>query len=142
MFIISVDCFTAGYHSSDTLLNRLVTNVRYSTLSNVFSVPTDCPQRNERMGWSGDVSVFVPAMSFLWDADRFVERHVRALRDTQEPDGAFPPIAPGGGGFGGPLWQSAGIVLPWNNYLRYGDTVTVREHYPAMKRYIDKVMER
>ena len=142
MVLSSVDGFTAGYHSSDTLLNRLVTNVRYSTLSNVFSVPTDCPQRNERMGWSGDVSVFVPAMSFLWDADRFVERHVRALRDTQEPDGAFPPIAPGGGGFGGPLWQSAGIVLPWNNYLRYGDTVTVREHYPAMKRYIDMVMER
>lgn len=141
MVLSSVDGFTAGYSSSDTLLNRLVTNVHYSTLSNVFSVPTDCPQRNERMGWSGDVSVFVPAMSFLWDADRFVGRHVRALRDTQEPDGAFPPIAPAGGGFGGPLWQSAGIVLPWNNYVRYGDTQTMREHYPAMKRYIDMVVE-
>lgn len=141
LVLSSVDKFTAGYSSSDTLLNRLVTNVKYSTLSNVFSVPTDCPQRNERMGWSGDVSVFAPAMSFLWDADRFVGRHVRALRDTQESDGAFPPIAPGGGGFGGPLWQSAGIVLPWTNYVRYGDTLTMRENYTAMKRYIDMVME-
>lgn len=139
MVLSTVDSFTADYRSSDTLINRLVSNVKYSTLSNVFSVPTDCPQRNERMGWSGDVSVFAPAMTFLWNATNFIGRHTRALRDTQEPDGAFAPIAPGGGGFGGPLWQSAGIVLPWNNYVRYGDTETLRANYPAMKRYMEMV---
>lgn len=138
----SVDSFTAGYQSSDTLLNRFVDNVKYSTLSNVFSVPTDCPQRNERMGWSGDVSVFAPAMSYLFNACRFLNRHTAALRDTQEPDGAFPPIAPCGGGFGGPLWQSAGIVIPWQNYIQYGDTATMSENYQAMKRYIEMVLDK
>lgn len=136
----SVDCFTSKFSCSDPLVNRLNSNIRYSTLSNVFSIPTDCPQRNERMGWSGDVSVFAPAMTYLFNARNFLSRHTLAIRDCIEPTGAFPPIAPMGGGFGGPLWQSAGIVIPWQLYRQYGDIRTLKDNYPAMKKYIEMVL--
>ncbi|MBO4316292.1 MAG: family 78 glycoside hydrolase catalytic domain [Prevotella sp.] len=135
----SVDSFTTDITFDSPLLSRFFENVKWSTLANVFSIPTDCPQRNERMGWSGDLSVFSPAMSYLFNANQFLRRHLLALRDTQGDDGAFADIAPIGGGFGGPLWQSVGIVVLWQMYVQYGDTVALREHYPAMKRYVKKV---
>ena len=137
----SIGQFTADYQTSDTVLNRLFENVKWSSLANVFSVPTDCPQRNERMGWSGDLSVFSPAMSYLFDGTQFLSRHLTALRDTQKDDGAFADIAPIGGGFGGPLWQSVGIVMPWQSYQQYNDLASLREHYPAMKRYMEMMMK-
>ncbi len=139
LVLSSVQHFTSGFECSDTLVNKLVDNIRHSTLSNAFSIPTDCPQRNERMGWSGDISVFATAMSYLFDAQAFLGRHTRALRDTRESNGAYSPIAPFGGGFGGPLWQSAGIILPWQLYLQYGDTICLRDNYTAMKEYIAMV---
>ena len=137
----SVDQLTADYQTSDSLLNRFFRNVTWSTLANVFSVPTDCPQRNERMGWSGDLSMFFPAMSYLFHAAPFMTRHLQAIRDTQKSTGEFADIAPIGGGFGGPLWQSAGIVLPWENYQQYGDMEALRIHYPAMQKYMSWVMD-
>ena len=138
----SIDKFCASYSTSDSLLNRLFENVKWSSLANVFSIPTDCPQRNERMGWSGDLSVFSPAMSYLFNGAQFLNRHLLALRDTQEPDDAFPAIAPIGGGFGGPLWQSVGIVMPWQCYQQYHDLEALRAHYPAMKRYMDMMLRK
>lgn len=138
----SVRDFTSTFECSDTLINRLVENIRNSTLSNVFSIPTDCPQRNERMGWSGDISVFAPALSYLTDARDFLRRHSRALRDTREADGAYSSIAPLGGGFGGPLWQSVGIIVPWRLYLQYADTLSLKENYPYMKDYMSMVLEK
>lgn len=138
----SVDTFTTDITFDSPLLSRFFENVKWSTLANVFSVPTDCPQRNERMGWSGDLSVFSPAMSYLFNANQFLRRHLMALRDTQGDDGTFADIAPLGGGFGGPLWQSVGIIVPWQMYVQYGDTVALREHYPAMKRYVEMVLNK
>ena len=138
----SVDSFTTDITFDNPLLSRFLENVKWSTLANVFSIPTDCPQRNERMGWSGDLSVFSPAMSYLFNANQFLRRHLMALRDTQSDDGTFADIAPIGGGFGGPLWQSVGIIVPWQMYVQYDDTVALREHYPAMKRYIEMVLNK
>ena len=135
----TIDKFTANYTSSDRSLNRFFENVKWSSLANVFSVPTDCPQRNERMGWSGDLSVFSPTMSYLFHGAQFLRRHLKALRDTQLEQGEFAPIAPIGGGFGGPLWQSVGIVMPWQSYQQYQDVDALREHYPAMKAYMEMV---
>ncbi len=135
----SIDKITADYQSSDTLLNRFFVNTKWSSLANVFSVPTDCPQRNERMGWSGDLSVFSPAMSYVANVDGFSRRHLYALRDTQRGDGAYEPVAPIGGAFGGPLWESVGIVLPWQNYIQYGDITSLREHYASMKEYMQRI---
>ena len=138
----SIDSITAEYQTSDTLLNRFVENVKWSALANVFSIPTDCPQRNERMGWSGDLSVFTPTMTYMFNGAEFLRRHMQALRDTQEPDGAFACIAPIGGGFGGPLWSSVGIVMPWQSYLQYGDLDALREHYPAMRQFMELQLEK
>ena len=133
----SVDSLTAAYETNDARLNRFFCNVEWSTLANIMSVPTDCPQRNERMGWSGDLSVFAPALSYLFNAAPFLRQHLQALRDTQFGDGTFAYIAPIGGGFGGPLWSSVGIVLPWQTYQQYGDREALSEHYAAMKRYME-----
>ncbi|MGI6232883.1 MAG: family 78 glycoside hydrolase catalytic domain, partial [Prevotella sp.] len=135
--LTSATPFATKYECSSEPVNQLFHNTCWSTLANVFSVPTDCPQRNERMGWSGDLSVFSPTMSYLIQGAPFFRKHLRALRDTQLPDGAFTSIAPIGGGFGGPLWSSVGIVLPWQSWIQYGDKRALGEHYPAMKRYAD-----
>ena len=111
-------------------------------MANLFSIPTDCPQRNERMGWSGDLSVFSPTIAYICNSAQFMRRHFRALRDTQEPDSAFAAIAPVGGGFGGPMWQSVGIVAPYQSYVQYNDVEAIREHYPAMKRYMEMVLRK
>lgn len=133
----SVEKLTAGYHCSDETVNRLFENICWSLRDNFVSIPTDCPQRNERMGWSGDLSVFSRTAVTLCDADRFLRRHLMAMRDLQQENGMFPDIAPVGGGFGGILWGSAGITVPWEVYRQYGDKAVLEEHYPAMVRYMD-----
>ena len=137
MALSSVDDWTADFECSDPNVNRLFRNIQWSTRANFLSIPTDCPQRNERMGWSGDLSVFAPTASYLWNTDRFLARHMQALRDLQDPSGRFADIAPIGGGFGGMLWGSVGITVPWEIYQQYGDSEVLRDHYESMKRYIE-----
>ena len=128
---------TADFECSDASINRLYQNIVWSTRANFLSIPTDCPQRNERMGWSGDLSVFAPTASYLWDTDKFLTRHLSALRDLQDPSGRFADIAPIGGGFGGINWGSVGMTVPYELYLQYGDKNILAEHYDAMKNYVD-----
>ena len=135
--ISSVDRLTANYVTSNEQLNRLWENIAWSTHGNFLSIPTDCPQRNERMGWSGDLNVFSKTATYMIDASEFLRRHLLAMRDIQNENGRFTDVAPVGGGFGGTLWGSAGIVVAWEAYLQYGNIDMLREHYPAMKRYID-----
>ncbi|MEY4763126.1 MAG: hypothetical protein RLZZ200_2982 [Pseudomonadota bacterium] len=132
----SVQKLTAEYRTSDADLNQLWSNIVWSNLGNFLSVPTDCPQRNERMGWSGDLGAFARTATYVSDADAFLMRHLRAMRDTQRA-GKFSDIAPVGGGFGGVLWGSAGITVPWEMYQQYGNEAVLREHYPAMVAYVD-----
>ena len=101
-----------------------------------MSIPTDTPARNERMGWSGDISVFSKSATYLTDANLFLRRHLLGMRDVQAESGRFTDVAPMGGGFGGTLWGSAGIVVAWETYQQYGDVQLLKEHYDAMKRYI------
>ncbi len=133
----SVDKWTANFECSNADINKLYQNILRSTRANFISIPTDCPQRNERMGWSGDISIFSRTACYLWDADRFLARHLKALRDLQYKSGRFSDIAPIGGGFGGILWGSAGMVIPCELYRQYSDIQILREHYAAMKRYAD-----
>ena len=139
MVVSSVDRFTADFECSNPLVNRLWKNIQWSMLANFISMPTDCPQRNERMGWSGDISVFSRTAVNMADVDVFLRKHMQAMRDVQTADGRFPDIAPIGGGFGGLLWGSAGITVPWECWLQYGDLDILAEHYEAMKAYIDYV---
>ena len=132
----SVSQITADYKSSNPDINRLWENIVWSSRANFLSIPTDCPQRNERMGWSGDLSVFSRTASYVTDADQFLTRHLQALRDLQDKNGRFGDIAPIGNGFGGFLWGSVGITVPWELYQQYGDKAVLTDHYNAMKQYI------
>ncbi|MCR4810234.1 MAG: glycoside hydrolase family 78 protein [Prevotella sp.] len=139
MVVSSVDHFTADFECSNPLVNRLWKNIRWSMLANFISMPTDCPQRNERMGWSGDISVFSRTAVNLANVDVFLRKHMQAMRDVQTADGRFPDIAPIGGGFGGLLWGSAGVTVPWECWLQYADSDILAEHYDAMAAYMDYV---
>ncbi len=139
LVLSSVDRFTADFECSNPMVNRLWQNIRWSMLANFISIPTDCPQRNERMGWGGDISVFSRTAVNMADVDEFLRKHMQAMRDVQTADGRFPDIAPVGGGFGGLLWGSAGITVSWECWLQYADLDILKEHYDAMARYIDYV---
>ena len=92
--------------------------------------------------FTGDISVFSRTATYLVDVPQFLRRYLRSMRDVQREDGRFPDIAPLGGGFGGLLWGSAGITVPWECYLQYGDKVLLAEHYDAMKRYISYILDK
>ncbi len=131
----SIDYMPADFTCSDSMINRLYQNICWSLRDNFLSIPTDCPQRNERMGWSGDLSVFGRTASYMSLSDPFLRKHMMALQDTQVK-GRFCDIAPLGGGFGGTLWGSVGITVPWEMYLQYGDKDVLANMYDNMKAYI------
>jgi alpha-L-rhamnosidase len=135
--ISSIRELTADYKTSSEKVNRLWSNLVWSSIDNFLTIPTDCPQRNERMGWSGDINVFSRTATYVSNADQFLTRHMYAMRDVQAASGRFTDVAPIGGGFGGVLWGSAGIVVPWEAYLQYKDVGLLERHYPAMAAYID-----
>lgn len=136
LVISSISSLSSAYETSNPLVNKLWQNITWSLRSNFLSIPTDTPARNERMGWSGDISVFSKSATYLTNADLFLRRHMLAMRDVQAENGRFTDVAPMGGGFGGTLWGSAGIIVAWETYRQYGDIALLKEHYDAMKRYI------
>ncbi|WP_297094772.1 family 78 glycoside hydrolase catalytic domain [uncultured Draconibacterium sp.] len=135
--ISSVLDLTADYNTSNPKVNQLWSNLCWSNVDNFLTLPTDCPQRNERMGWSGDISVFSRTATFVSNSDQFLRRHMFAMRDVQKANGKFTDVAPIGGGFGGVLWGSAGITVPWEVYQQFNDVALLEEHYDAMAAYID-----
>jgi alpha-L-rhamnosidase len=135
--ISSVRKLTASYETSNEKVNKLWSNLVWSNVDNFLSIPTDCPQRNERMGWSGDISVFSRTATYVSNADQFLRRHMLAMRNVQTAKGKFTDIAPVGGGFGGLLWGSAGITVAWETYQQYNDIELLKEHYTAMVNYIN-----
>ncbi|HEY2865894.1 MAG TPA: family 78 glycoside hydrolase catalytic domain, partial [Pyrinomonadaceae bacterium] len=135
--VSSVLKLTADYETSNPKVNKLWSNLVWSNVDNFLTIPTDCPQRNERMGWGGDINVFSPTAVYVSNEDEFFRRHMIAMRDMQMANGRFTDIAPVGGGGGGIIWGSAGIVLPWEAYLQYNDKAMLEEHYAAMSRYMD-----
>ncbi|MCD7819290.1 MAG: glycoside hydrolase family 78 protein [Lachnospiraceae bacterium] len=134
--ISSIHQQTASFCCSSDEINRLYQNIQWSLQDNFISIPTDCPQRNERMGWSGDLSVFARTATYMSQSQPFLRRHMQALRDTQRMDGRIADIAPLAGGFGGILWGSVAITVPWEMYQQYGDMAILQEQYASMCQYI------
>ena len=136
LVVSSIKELASSYETSNELVNKLWENITWSLRGNFLSIPTDTPARNERMGWSGDINVFSEAATYLADIEPFLDRHLLAMRDIQRKDGRFTDVAPVGGGFGGTLWGSAGIIIAWELYQQYDDLAVLEEHYEAMKRYV------
>lgn len=141
LVLSSVHELASNYETSNKKINKLWENITWSSKGNFLSIPTDCPQRNERMGWSGDISVFSRTATYLAYLPQFLRRHMMAMRDTQREDGRFADVAPIGGGFGGILWGSAGITVAWESYMQYNDIRMLEEHYEAMKSYIHYLLQ-
>jgi alpha-L-rhamnosidase len=135
--VSSIKKLDASYETSNAHVNKLWQNITWSMRSNFLSIPTDTPARNERMGWSGDLNVFAETSTLMSNVNPFLRRHMTALEDIQGANGRFPDVAPIGGGFGGILWGSVGVHLPWMLYQQYGDVATLKKSYPSMKRYTD-----
>lgn len=133
----SVREITGTIETSDPLLNRFIENVTWSQLCNFISIPTDCPQRNERMGWAGDTHVFCRTAVYRSDVRVFYDRYLQMLQDLQEEDGQMPEIAPVGGGFGGITYECAMIFMVWELYQHYGTMDIIEKYYDSMCRFAD-----
>ena len=127
----------SSLETSDELTNKFIQNVRRSQQSNFIGIPTDCPQRNERMGWDGDTSIFARTATFNADTRMFYENWLMDLRDLQEDNGKYPDIAPIGGGFGGYTYESSGLHVTWELYQQYGDIQVIKDNYEAMTKFMD-----
>lgn len=124
---------TGAFRCSDERVNQLAENIRWSLRSNFLEIPSDCPQRDERLGWSGDIQIFAKTAAFFYDTDAFLTKWMRDLRDGQLADGAFPDLAPTFiCGFGNAAWADAGVIVPWVLYRRFGDVSVLEENYAAM----------
>ena len=125
--------------TSDPDLNRLWQNILWTQRANLYGIPTDCPQRDERMGWMGDAQVFWRTASYNMDMAAFGEKWLADVRDGQTAAGCFPNFAPNFLGVltcGAPGWADAGVIIPWTLWSHYGDTRVVAEQWDAMERYL------
>lgn len=128
-------------------VNQLISNARWGMLSNYLSVPTDCPQRNERLGWTADTQVFAETGTFFANTAAFLRKWMRDLRDTQGHRGGFPGVAPLGQYGSTPNmmmkfgWADAGVIVPWTVWKQFGDTLIVNENWEAMEKFMSLVEE-
>ena len=125
-------------------VNRLISNAYWGQLSNYLSVPTDCPQRNERLGWAADTQVFAEAGAFNADTSAFFRKWMRDMRDSQDPRGGFPGVAPFAQYGNDSMrigWADAGVIVPYQVWKQFGDSRIVDENWTAMERYVDRVAE-
>lgn len=139
---------SGSFECSSPMVSRLQENIVWGQRGNFLSIPTDCPQRDERLGWTGDAQVFVRTASFNMDVAAFFGKWMVDVEDAQSPEGAFPDVAPllRGSGlidlrWGAPAWGDAGVIVPWTIYRTYDDTRIVERHYSAMTRWMEYLRE-
>ncbi|MBP3426735.1 MAG: family 78 glycoside hydrolase catalytic domain [Clostridia bacterium] len=153
MEIVDPADFTAVVLSSDlrqTLevttghegLNQLMRNTWWGQRSNFLDVPTDCPQRDERLGWTADTQVFVNTACYQMDCKAFYTKYMRDMRADQTMYGGgdlpqYSPSLKGAGNHGGAVWADAGTIIPWDVYMNYGDLALLEENYPMMRDYVE-----
>ncbi len=120
-------------------VNQLISNIIWGQRGNYLSVPTDCPQRDERLGWTGDTQAFCGTASYNADVSGFFHKWLQDARDSQHENGMYPDVIPHSRvvGFGGAAWSDAGIIVPYVIWKMYGDTDILLEHYASMERYME-----
>ena len=132
---------TGWFECSDPLVNRLHENIIWSMRGNFFDIPTDCPQRDERLGWTGDLQVFSPVASFLYDSYGFLASWLRDLAAEQrEMGGIVPVVVPNtlnGPVQGAAAWSDAAVIVPWVLYQRFGDPSILAAQFESMRAWVD-----
>lgn len=143
--VVHSDIRRTGYFEcSDETVNKLFKNIIWGQKGNFLDVPTDCPQRNERLGWTGDAQVFVRTASLNFDVERFFKKWLRDLAADQGRDGCVPHVIPNifDDMGGSSAWSDAAVICPWEIYRTYGDKAVLEEQFDSMKAWIDWMRER
>ncbi|MBQ8442040.1 MAG: family 78 glycoside hydrolase catalytic domain, partial [Bacteroides sp.] len=139
---ITKEMETGTISTGNELINKLIANTYWGQLSNYLSVPTDCPQRNERLGWTADTQVFTETGTFFANTLTFFHKWMRDMRDSQSPVGGFPGVAPFGQ-YGNEMmrlgWADAGIIVPWTVWKQFGDKQIIDENWAAMELFMNHV---
>lgn len=142
-FVLYSDMQDSGWISTgNEKVNQLISNVRWSQKSNFLDVPTDCPQRDERLGWTADAQIFSKTAAFNMDVYAFMKKYCFDMKTEQlERDGITPMVVPS---FhqkdnGCSAWGDAAVIIPWNMYLQYGDVSILKQNYDTMKAWVDYI---
>ena len=133
---------TGTFTSSDSLINQLQHNIQWGQKGNFLDVPTDCPQRDERLGWTGDAQVFSRTASFNMNVNNFFDKWMKDVAADQLPNGSVPFVVPnvlGQGSAGSAGWSDVATIIPWNMYLAYGDKKILEDQYPSMKAWVEYI---
>lgn len=133
--------FTMKFATGDPIVNQLEGNILWGQRGNFLSVPTDCPQRDERMGWMGDAQVFWRTAAFNTQLATFSHKFAADMRDAQSPAGAFSDVSPrvGPTSDSAPGWADAGVIIPWTAYTQYRDARILEENWGAMEQWMRHV---
>jgi alpha-L-rhamnosidase len=144
--VIHADVKQAGdFACSDELLNKIFLNEQWTFRGNFYAVPTDCPQRDERLGWLADAGNIPVTAAYFYNVNRYFDKWVYDMKDSQKMGGYFPNFSPsmGGSAFGSskgaPGWADAGVKVPYTLYQFYGDTLLLKNHYEAMKQHVESM---
>lgn len=136
---------TGHFESSNALINQLQHNIVWGQKGNFVDIPTDCPQRDERLGWTGDIEVFAPTACFNMDASGFLTKWLRDVDADQNDDGSVPFVVPnvlGEQAAGASGWADASVIVPWTIYQAYGDEQILDTQYESMKGWVDYMKDR
>ena len=143
---------TGTFECSHPLVNQLQHNILWGLKGNFLDIPTDCPQRDERLGWTGDAQIFCPTACYLMDTYSFFTKWLKDLQHDQTPEGGVPHVIPdiitnaktdqenwlqSNGTHSATAWADAAVIIPWNLYLAYGDKQVLHDQYQSMKAWID-----
>jgi alpha-L-rhamnosidase len=133
---------TGWFSCSDERITRLHANVVWGMRGNFLDVPTDCPQRDERLGWTGDINVFAPTASFLYDCAGVLASWLADLAAEQGADGGVPLVVPNAleATFPAAVWGDAAVIVPWVLYQRFGDVGILRDQWASMRAWVDHVV--
>ncbi len=133
---------TGEFSCSDPLVNQLQKNIQWSQRSNFIDVPTDCPQRDERLGWTGDAQIFIRTAAFNMEVAAFFGKWLQDLADAQTENGTIPAVAPATDDLpadGGPAWADAATICPWTIYQCFADRRLLERQFPTAMRLVDQV---
>ncbi len=133
---------TGYFECSDPMVNKLYSNVIWGHRDNFLDVPTDCPQRDERLGWTGDANVFCKTSAYNYDVEKFFKKWLKDLRCDQFANGGIPHVVPNVftnhyNDNSSSYWGDAAIVIPWEIYLAYGDKDFLKDQFDSMRKYIE-----